>query len=76
MMGVGDTAIWRNHWSECTDCMTPTSAIAAFGAVVGAATGRLVGWLVYLARSSTPRRIEHALARATCRGQGPNVRCV
>jgi hypothetical protein len=45
----------RHHSSDCTDCMTPASAIPAFGAVVGAAAGTVVGWLVYLARSSGPR---------------------
>lgn len=60
-LGVGAAAGWavgtysRNHSSECTDCMTPVSAIPPFGAVVGAAAGTLVGWLVYLARSNTPR---------------------
>jgi hypothetical protein len=57
--GAGGRHLFANHSSECIDCMTPTSAIPAFGAVVGAATGTLVGWLVYLARSSTPRRTEH-----------------
>jgi hypothetical protein len=58
-MGLAVGTYSQNHSSECTDCMTPTSAIPAFGAVVGAAAGTLVGWLVYLARSSTPRTTEH-----------------
>jgi hypothetical protein len=45
----------RHHSSDCTDCMTPASAIPAFGVVVGGAVGTMVGWLVYLARSSGPR---------------------
>jgi len=45
----------RNHSSDCTECVPSASAIPAFGAAAGAAAGVLVGWLVYLARSSAPR---------------------
>lgn len=65
----------RNHSSECTDCMTPTSAIPAFGAVVGAAAGTLVGWIVYWARSSTPRRTEHR-ANTGDAPRGSSLTCV
>ena len=45
----------RRHSSDCNDCMIPASAIPPFGAVVGAAVGTLVGWIVYLSRSSGQR---------------------
>lgn len=44
----------RAHSSDCTECVPPASAIPALGTVAGAAAGTVVGWLVYLARVSTP----------------------
>jgi hypothetical protein len=46
----------RNHSSDCNDCITPASAIPAFGAFVGAVAGTLMGWLVYVSRSDEPHR--------------------
>ena len=53
----------RRHSSDCNDCMMPASAIPALGAVVGAATGSLVGWIVYLSRPSGPRSDSRLLWR-------------
>jgi hypothetical protein len=44
----------RNRSSYCDGCVPPVSSFPVLGAVAGAAVGTVIGWLVYLARTSPP----------------------